>query len=135
MSDRLLSENVYLATQIIYGYNRSNISLRTMLKIDLRKAFDSVRWDFLNSALRALRVPDRFIGWIQQCISIASFTLAVNGSSFGYFESTSGLRQGGPISPYILVLVMRVSLPYYHLSTRMVILGFILAPLNFKYLT
>lgn len=40
---RLLAENVLLATEIVHGYNRKNIDPRGMLKVDLRKAFDSIR--------------------------------------------------------------------------------------------
>ena len=58
---RLLSENVLLATGIVHGYNRKNISRRGMLKVDLRKAFDSIRWDFILSTLRAIQIPETFI--------------------------------------------------------------------------
>ncbi|KAK6128250.1 hypothetical protein DH2020_038009 [Rehmannia glutinosa] len=52
---RLMTENIYLAQELLRQYNRKRISPRCLLKIDLRKAYDSVSWDFLRVVLEGLR--------------------------------------------------------------------------------
>ncbi|GJY46689.1 RNA-directed DNA polymerase, eukaryota, reverse transcriptase zinc-binding domain protein [Tanacetum coccineum] len=42
------------------------------------------------------------------CVSSVAFSVCVNGDMYGYFKSGRGLRQGDPVSPYLLTLVMEV---------------------------
>lgn len=61
IKERLLMENVLLATKIVKDYHREDISPRFAMMIDISKAFDSVQWSFLLSTLKALGIPEKFI--------------------------------------------------------------------------
>lgn len=108
VKDRLLMENVLLASELVKSYHKNSVSARCALKIDISKAFDTVQWPFLLSALTALGFPSEYIVWIEKCISLASFSVQVNGELAGYFNSKRGLRQGCALSPYLFVICMEV---------------------------
>ena len=108
IKDRLLIENLLLATEIVKDYHKVSISERCAIKIDISKAFDSVQWSFLKNVLLTLDFPQEFVHWIMLCVTTASFSVQVNGELAGFFNSSRGLRQGCSLSPYLFVIVMDV---------------------------
>lgn len=103
---RLLMENTQLAAEVVQGYHRKGGEKRISIKVDIAKAFDTVQWEFLFACLRSYHVPELYIRWLEACVCTPSFSIAFNGSTYGYFKGKRGLRQGDPLSPYLFVLVM-----------------------------
>lgn len=101
---RQISDNILLTQELMHNYHLDRGPARCALKVDLRKAFDTISWDFIIRGLQAIGTPDCMVGWIKACISSATFSVSLNGELHGFFPSSRGLRQGDPLSPYLFVL-------------------------------
>lgn len=55
------------------------------MKVDIRKACDSVEWDFIEEMMLGLEFVSRFIRWVMR---------------------KKGLRQGNSMSPLLFVIAM-----------------------------
>ena len=77
-----------------------------LCRLDLEKAYDYVNWDFLIYLLHRCGFSERWRRWIFFCLFTVRFSVLVNGSPCGFFQSTRGLCQGDPLSPMLFVIVM-----------------------------
>jgi len=87
---RRISDNIMLSQELLRNYRRDNGSLRCALKVDLMKAYDSVRWDFLIGMLQRLGFPEHMVVWIQECISTSHFSISINGELKASFLVVEG---------------------------------------------
>ncbi|KAK8504148.1 hypothetical protein V6N12_005687 [Hibiscus sabdariffa] len=74
------------------------------IKIDIQKAFDRLRWDFIENTLVDAGIPHYLIRIILHCITSSSLQVQWNGALGRAFQPPKGIRQGDPLSSYLFNL-------------------------------
>nr|GEY03684.1 RNA-directed DNA polymerase, eukaryota [Tanacetum cinerariifolium] len=76
-------------------------------KVDFEKAYDSVRWDFLDKVLRRFGFGDKWGNWIQSRLRSSRGSIIINGSPTEEFKFFKGLKQGDMLSLFLFILIMK----------------------------
>nr|GEV12839.1 putative RNA-directed DNA polymerase, eukaryota, reverse transcriptase zinc-binding domain protein [Tanacetum cinerariifolium] len=94
-----------ILNEVINWYRKRKENLM-IFKVDFEKAFDSLRWDFLDIVMEKIGFGPRWRSWIKGCFTNARSSILVNGSPTMEFDISKGLRQGDPLSSFLFILAM-----------------------------
>lgn len=64
----------------------------------------------------------RWIDWVMSCIRSVSYTVLMNGESFGHIKPERGIRQGDPLSPFLFILCAEALVHVMNKQSRTVFL-------------
>ena len=76
------------------------------MQVDIQKTYDMVDWNALEKILNEVGCPRLFTNWIMNMVTTISYRFNVNDHHTDIIEAKRSLRQGGPISPMLFVIVM-----------------------------
>ncbi|GLT85699.1 hypothetical protein SLE2022_038800 [Rubroshorea leprosula] len=104
---RAIQDNILIAHEAFHGLQLKKSGKHNVLalKLDIRKAYDSVDWHCLESILKAHGFCEKWTQMVMQCVSTVSYTVGINGNQTPFFAPQRGLQQGDPLSPYLYLFI------------------------------
>lgn len=102
---RCIVDNIIVVQEVIHSMKRKSGPKGWMvLKVDLEKAYDRLRWDFILDTLIDAGIPNSLIDVIRKSWHSSSTQILWDGSLSEPFSPSRGVRQGDPLSPYLFAL-------------------------------
>lgn len=102
-----ISDNVIILQEVLHSLRTKRGKDEAMIfKFDLEKAYDRLSWDFIRDTLMEVGLSSNWIRNIMECVQTSRLQILWNGEKLEAFNSSRGLLQGDPMSPYIFVLYM-----------------------------
>lgn len=102
---RTIHDNFLYVRNLARRFHRTQTPA-LLMKLDISKAFDSVRWDYLITLLQKRGFPVKWIDWITALLASSTSRVLLNGIPLKHIAHGRGLRQGDPLSPLLFILAI-----------------------------
>jgi hypothetical protein len=105
LKDRLIFDAVGITQESLHSAKLKKLNA-VILKLDLKRAYDSVSWQYLYLLLDQIGLDRLNKSRIMGCLTLVNTVVLVNGTPTDFFRCHRGLRQGYPMSPMLFLLVI-----------------------------
>ena len=102
---RYIMEGIVILHEALNSFHKNKEDAQ-VFKVDFEKAYDKVKWPFLQQALRMKGFDPAWRNQIDSFTQKGSVGIKVNDDVGHYFQTHKGLRQGDPMSPILFNIVV-----------------------------
>ncbi|XP_042487640.1 uncharacterized protein LOC122067865 [Macadamia integrifolia] len=99
--------NICMASELANLMHSKSFGGGLALKLDIKKAFDTLDWVFLFDVMHKFGFSQLFTDRLQQIFLSSRLSILINGGLVGFFGVERGLRQGTHFLPSFLSLLKR----------------------------
>lgn len=92
VSKKGLLDRVLVLNELV-DFARRNKKGLFLFKVDFKKEFDSVSWEYLLYVLKRMNFGNKWTQWIRACVCSNSLYVLINGSPTVNFQANKGLCQ------------------------------------------
>ncbi|XP_020597013.1 uncharacterized protein LOC110036820, partial [Phalaenopsis equestris] len=102
----VISKLISKIIELTLGLDKISRGGNLIYKLDIKKAYDTIDWNFIFGMLTTRGFQHEFRNLIQRWLTNNNHSILINGQLQGNFTASRALKQGDPLSPTIFIIVM-----------------------------
>ena len=100
--------NIRKSINVIHHINKLRNKNHMIISIDAEKAFDKIQHTFMIKTLQKIGIEGNYLNIIKAIYDKPTASIILNGEKLKAFPLRTGTRQGCPLSPLLLNIVLEV---------------------------